>query len=376
MKILVFNWQDIRNPDAGGAEVHFHEIYSRVAALGHTVTLFCSSFEGAAPEEIIDGIRVIRKGGRYLFNIQVAIAYLTRFRFEGYDVVIDDMNKIPFFTMLYVRKPLYVIIHHLFGKSIFVEATLPVASYVYLLEKLAVKLLHARRVRVMVVSPSTEKEMLDEGLRKDQIEIVYNCVDHSRFLPNPSERSTSPVVAYVGRLKRYKSVEHLLQAFAILRRDYVDLKLLVVGEGDYRRTLEQYAEGLGLREHVCFTGFVSEADKVILLQRAWFVVNTSSKEGWGLTVIEANACRTAVIGSNVPGLRDAIQDGVTGLLYEYGNIEQLADRMDLLLRDQEFRNRLAENAYQWSLSFDWGKMAEHSIQLLQREIDKHSTHPS
>lgn len=370
MKILVFNWQDIRNPDAGGAEVHFHEIYSRIAAQGHSVTLFCSAIKGASREETINGVRVIREGGRHLFNFRVMYRYLTRFRREGFDVVVDDMNKIPFFTMLYVRRPLYVIIHHLFGRSIFVEAPLPVAVYVFILEKIAVKLLRTFRVPVMVVSSSTRQEMLDGGLLPEQLEIVYNCVDHAAYLPNTSRRSQTPVVGYFGRLKRYKSVEHLLQAFAILRRDRPDLRIVIVGEGDHRRTLEQYSAALGLSAEVHFTGFLTEEEKIGLLQQVWFVVNTSSKEGWGLTVIESNACRTTVVGSNVPGLRDAIKDGTTGLLYEYGNIEQLADKIDLLCRDEEFRNRLAEQAYRWSLTFDWGLMASRSIELLQNEISK------
>ncbi|MEK7251218.1 MAG: glycosyltransferase family 4 protein, partial [Bacteroidota bacterium] len=118
MKILVVNWQDIKNPMSGGAEVHLHEVFSRIARMGHDVTLFCSSFPNSRPEENINGVRVIRKGGRYLFNFRFLFEYLTRFRKEDYDVVVDDMNKIPFFTPLFVRKPIHGITHHLFGKSI------------------------------------------------------------------------------------------------------------------------------------------------------------------------------------------------------------------------------------------------------------------
>src|SRR6266849_9244802 len=135
MKILILNWQDIENPLAGGAEVHLHEVFSRIARMGHDVTLFCSSFKGSAPQESIDGINVIREGGRYLFNFRVPYRYLARFQSERFDVVIDDMNKIPFFTPLYVHEPLYVITHHLFNRSIFLEVSWPLAMYVYLAEK-------------------------------------------------------------------------------------------------------------------------------------------------------------------------------------------------------------------------------------------------
>ncbi|MEX0602980.1 MAG: glycosyltransferase family 4 protein, partial [Bacteroidota bacterium] len=137
MKILLFNWQDIRHPNAGGAEVHLHEIFRRLAARGHHVTLFCSSFPGALPEETLDGIRIIRQGSRNVFNLVVPPRYRSQFRHEGFDVVVDDINKIPFYTPFFVREPLVGILHHLFGKSIFLEAPVPAAVYVAAAEYLA-----------------------------------------------------------------------------------------------------------------------------------------------------------------------------------------------------------------------------------------------
>src|SRR5262245_14502539 len=134
MNILVLNWQDITHPSGGGAEVHLHEIFTRVASRGHSVTLYCCAHEGAPAEEMLDGIRIIREGSRSLFNFSVLLRYALRFRKEAYDIVIDDMNKIPFFTPLYVRKPLLTIIHHFFGKSIFREAGLIAGTYVHIAE--------------------------------------------------------------------------------------------------------------------------------------------------------------------------------------------------------------------------------------------------
>jgi glycosyltransferase involved in cell wall biosynthesis len=371
MKILIFNWQDIKNPLAGGAEVHLHEIFSRVVRLGHEVTLFCSSFPGAPREETINGIKVIREGGRYLFNYRVMYRYLTKFRHEKYDVVIDDMNKIPFFTPLYIQEPLYAIIHHLFDKSIFQEAPLPLAIYVYYMEKLGVALLRRHRIPLMVVSPSTRAEMWSKGYRDEDMQYAYNCVDHGLHRSDGVPKSATPLIGYFGRLKKYKSPDHLLRAFTIVKKTVPDLQLVVIGDGDYKKTLEALARELGIEQDVRFTGFVDENEKVRLLQQMWFMVNTSSKEGWGLTVVEANACGSTVLGSNVPGLRDAIKDGETGLLYEYGNIDELASKMNLLLNDASLRTRLTENAKQWSLSFDWSVVAKQVAGLLESEIQRH-----
>ena len=371
MRILIFNWQDIKNPLSGGAEVHLHEIFSRVAAMGHEVTLFCSSFPDAVAEENVSGIRVIREGRRHFFNFLVPFRYYTRFRHDRYDVVIDDMNKIPFFTPLFVREPLAIVIHHLFDKSIFQEATLPIALYVYWVEKLAVALLRRRRTPLFVVSPSTRDEMMTHGIHSENISIVPNCVDHVLYHPAENSRSTLPLIGYFGRIKKYKSVDHLLRAFVPVVQKMPKVKLVVIGDGDYRPELERLTRELGIVDAVRFTGYVDEQEKVRLLREVWFLVNTSAKEGWGLTVIESNACKTAVIASNVPGLRDAVKNGETGVLYGYGNINEMSEKILMLLNDLPLRKRLEEQAYTWSQEFDWQIVAKNTIQLLEEQIARH-----
>ena len=119
MRSLIFNWQDIKNPLAGGAEVHLHEVFSRIAARGHDITLYCSQFDGAQRQEEFNGIQIIREGGRSLFNYRVPVKYFSTFKKQKFDLIVDDMNKIPFYTPLYVHEPLLGVTHHLFGTSIF-----------------------------------------------------------------------------------------------------------------------------------------------------------------------------------------------------------------------------------------------------------------
>ncbi len=370
MKILIFNWQDIKNPLSGGAEVHLHEIFSRIAQLGHDVTLYCSSFKGAKREENIGGIRVIREGGRYLFNFRVVYKYLTTFRKGKYDIVVDDMNKIPFLTPLYVREPLFFIIHHLFNKSIFLEVPLPMAVYVFLMEKFGIFICKKMRVPVIVVSPSTKAEMIEKGIESQNIYFAYNCVNHKLYKPVENNRSSTKLIGYFGRIKKYKSIEHLLQAVAIVIKEHPDLKLVIIGDGDNKINLQNLSNKLEIEKNVEFTGFVDDVTKVNLLQQMWFLVNTSSKEGWGLTVIEANACKTLVIASNVPGLKDSVKDGETGLLYEYGNIPELALKIKLLLNDNRLRDKLSANAYRWAQTFDWDATARTTVELLKTKLGK------
>jgi glycosyltransferase involved in cell wall biosynthesis len=371
MRILIFNWQDRTNPLAGGAEVHLHNIFSRIAGSGHEVTLFCSSYPGAAAEEFLDGIRVIRQGGRHFFNYHVPPAYLMRFRRESYDIVIDDVNKIPFFTPLFVRKPLFGIVHHLFGRSIFAEINLPAAFYVSLMERLALAVYRSGRMPFFVVSASTRDEMIGHGFNENDLFVVHNCVDHDLYRPDPARRSSTPVIGYCGRLKKYKGVDQFLRAVPQILNEVPATRVWIVGEGDDRPRLERMARTLGIADTVTFAGFVSESRKVEMLQSMWCGVNTSSKEGWGLTVVESNACGTPVVSSNVPGLRDVVRDGETGLLYRYGDVPQLAGQVVRVLRERVLRERLTAGALAWASQFNWDTAAAETLAALRTRVSRH-----
>jgi glycosyltransferase involved in cell wall biosynthesis len=370
MRILIVNWQDIKNPLAGGAEVHLHEVFSRIARMGHDVTLYCSSFPGARHEEYINGIRAIREGGRHFFNFRFPFTYLTRFKHERFDIVVDDMNKIPFFTPVYVNRPIYGITHHLFGQSIFLEVNAVLATYVYLMERVAVWLYKRRRVPFIVGSPSTFAELEREHFPPGGVALVQYGVDHTVHTTIGATKSPTPLIGYFGRLKKYKSVDQLLLALTIVVKQAPGLKAIIVGEGDDRSRLETMTKDLGLSAIVEFAGFVPEHKKVRLLQQMWFKVTTSSKEGWGLTVLEANACGTPVIASNVQGLRDAVKDNETGLLYTYGDVDDLASKILTLLADHQLRSRLAGNAIEWAKLFDWEIAAKLTVELLVKRVGR------
>lgn len=363
MNILVLNWQDRLNPLAGGAEVHLHEVFSVIARQGHHVTLLCSTFPGSRAEEVVDGIRVLRSGGRHLFNFVAFRRYLGLLRTARFDVVVDDMNKIPFLTPLYVRKPLVCVTHHLFGRSIFRETNPLIGSYVWGMEHLAVALFRRRRTPVVVGSHSTRDELVSSGI--GDVTVVHYAVDHAHYRPTGVRRAPVPTIGYFGRLKRYKSIDQLLRAIPRIRQRVPDIRALIVGEGDDRARLEALARELGL-SGVEFTGFVSEERKVELLQEVWLKVTTSSKEGWGLTVLEANACGTPAVASNVPGLREAVLHDETGLLYEYGDTAGLAEAVTRLLTDHELRGRFGERARSFAATFTWERAARETMAVLER----------
>ncbi len=366
MKILIFNWQDISHPLSGGAEVHLHETYSRIAKMGHDVTLFCSSYDGAKPIDELNGIKIIREGGRFFFNFVVMRKYFTTFKEQKFDLIVDDVNKIPFYTPSYVKEPVLGEIHHLLGSSVFKETVFPLASYVFVAEMASLPMY--RKIHFMVHSPSTHKELLANGFDPERIHLVHYGVNHSVFKQLDLERSPAPLIGALGRLKKYKSFDHLIEAFVIVQKIIPESKLVIVGDGDDKSRLMELTTALGLNGSVTFTGFVSEQEKVQWLNKMHIAVNTSAKEGWGLTATEANACGTTTVSSNVQGLRDAVIDEETGLLYEYGNREKLAEKIILLLRDNNLRERLAQKALIRSKEFDWQSGAEKTMEVIERVV--------
>jgi glycosyltransferase involved in cell wall biosynthesis len=364
LKLLIINWRDIRNPEAGGAEVHLHEISKRIAARGHRVIVLASRFKGAPPEEDVEGVHVVRVGGKALFNFHVPSASRRLIAREDIDVVVDDINKIPFYTPLYIGRPILALSHHLFARTIFLETAFPLAAYVYLSEALIAPVY--RRTRMIAVSESTRQELVARGMPEANVQVVYNAVDHSRYNPGDAPKSAEPLVAYLGRIKRYKQVGLVLEACKTVFERFPTARLVVLGSGDYLPNLVRQARDLGIADRVEFTGFVNEDEKIAILRKAHVVVNPSSKEGWGVTVTEANACGTPVVASDVPGLRDAVVDGKTGLLVRQGDVGGFASAICRILGDEALRTALAREAVVWAGNFNWDRSANAILAEIER----------
>ncbi len=361
LNILIINWQDIRHPQAGGAEVHLHEIFRRVAR-EHRVTLLCCRFSGAPPEETLDGIRIVRRGNRRNFNWIVPSAYRT-LRRQRFDIVLDDLNKIPFFTPLFAREPVLAIVHHFFGKSIFLEASPLAAGYVYGSEQL-VRLVY-RRTPFAAVSESSRRE-LESWKMHGEIDLLPNGIDLAAY--RSTSKASAPLIGYLGRLKKYKSVDHIIRALPLIVAQVPQAKLLIIGGGDDLPRLQRLAHDSGVGDRIEFTGRVSHEEKVRRVGECALIVNPSPKEGWGLTVIEANALGVPVAAADSPGLRDSVVDGKTGVLYPYGDVRALAETVVALLKDDGRRRTLSENARAWAQKWSWDESARTAVELIEKTI--------
>ncbi len=268
------------------------------------------------------------------------------------DLVVDDINKLPLFTPLLTRRPVYAIVPHLFGTTAFAEASWPVAAAVVSAERM-IPVVY-RRAWFHAISDSTRDDLIARGIPGERIAVVYPGVDTRSFAPDPATpRSTPPRFVYIGRLKRYKGVEYLIHALAIARRDRPDLSVDIAGSGDDRDRLEAVARADGVAEAVRFLGFVDEPTRLRLLRESVANVFPSPKEGWGITVMEAAACGTPSLASDSPGLRDSVRDGQTGVLVPHGDAPQLARQMVRFADDRELVERLGRAARSWAERLTW-----------------------
>lgn len=356
MRILAVNWLDRENPQAGGAELHFFEIFRRLVQRGHQVTLVTSGFAGGAARAALDGIRVRRHAGRYRFAAVARSAIRRALREERFDVLVEDINKLPLYTPRLTSLPVYVIVPHLFGATAFREASWPVAALVWLAEQ-RIPVAY-RRAGFHAISQSTRDDLVRRGVSPQRIHVIYPGVDAAWFTPDGrTPRAAVPTFLYVGRLKRYKGLATAVEAIWLMRRHGCEARLDVAGEGDDRGRLERLVARRGLGEAVTFLGFVTEERKRQLMRRSWAVVFPSAKEGWGISNVEAAACGTPAVAANSPGLRESVQHEETGLLVPYGDAEALAGTLQRLAQHPEQVGRLGAAARRFAETLSWDRAA-------------------
>lgn len=363
LNILCINWRDIKNPQAGGAEKYIHNICKIWVKQGHRVTFLSSKFKGSPGHDCIDGINIVRRGDFRLFNFYGIIYAKRLIREQNFDLIIDSISKVPLFTPLFLKKTIVSFFYHRHGLTLFKELSLIVAFIIYTIENIFP--IFYRTVPIITISDSTRLELINKGSRESDIHIVHAGIDHKVYKPDLDKKSRSPLFLHVGRLKRYKNIEDLIKVFAIFLETYPDSKFIIAGRGDNLSNLKNLSKKIGIDKSMEFLGYVKENKKIELLQSAWAFLSSSEKEGWGISLIEANACGTPVIAADAPGVRDVVQDGKTGFLVPFGDIDAMTNAVIRITEDVLWRRQLSDNAQKWALNFNWQKTSEEAMDIIR-----------
>ena len=329
----------------GGAEVFTHEVAKRWVEAGHEVTLFTSKFPGCKKEETLDGVRVIRSGGRFSVYREAKKFYSKRFKSEGFDFIIDEINTRPFFSHNFIENGEHVValIHQLAREYWFYEARFPLNILGYHLENKWLR--RYASIPTITVSNSTRQDL--DALGFEQVFIIPEGLNFEPLAKLPP-KSNHPVIVYAGRLKKAKRPIHAIKAFEKVKEKLPDAELWIIGDGPIRRELEDMS-GQGIR----FFGRLDDTERRRLIEQSWVLVNPGIREGWGLNIIEANALGVPTVAYCVPGLKDSVQNQSTGFLVKNGDVQALANGLLTLLTDKRLTTRFSNNALEYSHNFSW-----------------------
>ena len=359
MNIIWINHRDPQHPQSGGAEVHLREVGKRLVKKGCNLTLISERFPGSKAEDSIDGIKVLRRGGR--FGIHLKAPLLVRRLAKDADVIVDDIaHAVPWWSRFVTKIPVVGIVHHVHQSVATLELGIPLGTAV----KLAERTIKPSYDTIITVSQETksqiEKLLKIEGHR---IRVVYHGVDHETFRPN-GEKFPRPTLLSLGRIKKYKNLDHLLQAYGLAKKKVPDLRLVICGGGDYKRNIVDLAKLLNL-DDVIFVSRVGDEERVRLLQKSWALCSPSLVEGWGLVITEAAACGTPTLAYDGGGSSEAIINGETGYLVKNGDVQALSDRIVTLNQDDQLRRSMSAAAIEYSNKFDWETSASETLKILE-----------
>lgn len=356
MDILILNWKDLKNPDVGGAEVILYELSKRLVRDGHSVTWLCRQFDGCSSEDNLDGIRIIRRGNRFTVYWE-AYKYYRSLKKKP-DKVIDCVNTICWQTPLYVpQEKRLAYVNQLAKEVLFYELPPLISHIAYLFEPLEYQ--SYRNTTFICYSESVKKDITTFGIPAKNIYTFPIGIDHDRY--KPGKKSKDPLFVFVARLTAMKQPDLCVKAMEIVVKKYPRAKLAIVGYGPLEKSLENLIGELGLgnnvllvnKDHLFFDKNPKD-QKVRLMQEAWALLLPSVKEGWGLVVTEAGACKTPSIVTDVTGLRDSVKGQQTGFYIPYGASPEILAAIQMrLIQNTNMLSDLSKKAHEYSAGFTW-----------------------
>ena len=368
MRIVIFNWRDIKNPQSGGAEVLTHEISKVFIRHKHSVIIFTSQFPGGKEKEEIDGVQIIRRGHPDLRSGISSVHYLAykyyqEKKFGEIDFLIDEVHGVPFFTPFYVKEKKVALICEYAGDLWKYAVPFPL-SYIAQAFEHTYPLLY-KNTPVITISKSSKKE-LSKLFPEKNIDIVYPGCDFP-VVKNIPIKPDALTLVFIARLSKTKGVEDAIETVNILKRKKVEVKLYIIGRGEeeYLTTLKKSVEKKNLKNNIVFCGFISEKEKEQIIDKTHFLLAPSRKEGWGLTVHEVGARGVPAVGYNVQGLREVIVPGVNGELSNLQTPEDLASKCIEIFKDKRRYKKLQEGAISERKKFTWEKSGEEFLRLLK-----------
>ena len=364
MRFLMLNWRDPKNPLSGGAERVTLAYLEALAQRGHQVWWYANDFPGGLPEENLQGLKIVRGGGKGSSVVKARQWYR---RQQPFDLVIDQHHGIPWFAPWWSRTNCIGYIHEVLGPIWRAFYPWPLSTLGRWQERWTHWLY--RNVPFMVGSESTQRALQRRGVR--DVTVIHYGIDLiplAQLEPKPLRQPLQLIA--VSRLAPNKRIDHAVHALKVLLRRGIQAQLTIVGAGEVEDQLRQLVHQLELTPQVRFTGQLSEEAKDAQLRGAHLLVHTSIREGWGLNVLEANAMGTPAVVYPVDGLVDATLHGQTGVVTQAETPESLAEGIAGLLETPEQYERFRVNACERTRAFHWNQVLPKACDWLERQAAK------
>jgi len=369
MNILILNWRDVSHAKSGGAEIVTMEHAKGWVKMGHSVTWFTSGYNNMPKNETIHGVNIVRRAGSQTVYL-VAPLYILMNAYK-FDVVVDEVHGIPFFSPLFTRKPIVVFIHEIAGQIWDFMYPFPLNIVGKSLESFFFFLY--RKNLFWTDAPSTIQELAKRGIPEK------NCT----AIPCPISTDTKIIqklknfkkeqrhtFVFVSRVVRMKGIEEVIKAFSFIVREEPKSVLWIIGGGEkeYIEKLKHMISEYGVEKNIQFLGKLNEEEKLSRMARAHLLLHASVKEGWGLVVLEAAAVGTPTVAYNVSGLCDVVKNGKTGVIIEDNSPHTMAKMTLQLLGDTKRYAKFQINGKKWVQSLTWKDVVQKSISLLEKAV--------
>jgi glycosyltransferase involved in cell wall biosynthesis len=367
LRVLFLASRDWYHPSTTGGDITLWENARYLASIGHRVTFVAARYPGALQQEVLDGIAVVRLGGLHSLWFRTFLYYRSHGR-GRYDVVVAEGfggSRIPRLTPLYVREPIITEWHQVHRDLFAVQYPRVMNGPLNLLEH-ATAWIH-RNTLVRAGTEEWRRAFPAIGFKPENVFLLPVSIREEWLGDSNGHVSTAPTVLWIGKLRRYKSPDHVIRAMAEVVKRNPEAKLILAIRRDdnkYERELSKLVDRLQLAKHVEFRFNVSEREKRQLLDSARVLVVPSVVEGFGIVVLEANASGVPVIASSgVP--EGAVRDGMNGLRYPYGDIAALSADISEVLQNDQLHARLSAAGRKFASGFAWRKVGAQYAAVVQ-----------
>lgn len=371
MNILVLNWRDVTHPKSGGAELVTMEHAKSWVRSGHSVTWVTASYTGALADEIVHGVKILRRFGS--LTIYAYVPFYLLLHGAAYDVIVDEVHGFPFFSPVFTKKPVVVFIHEIAGEIWDYMFAFPKNLIGKMLETLYFHMY--KNCLFWTIAPSTLKELHAHGIPLANITAIPNSVlVENQWVHDIAwnRKEKNPTYIFVSRVVKMKGIEEVVKAFSFITKEQRDAQMWIVGGGDeaYITELKGMMSEYGVMDKIQFLGRVTDMEKFNLMSRAHILLHASVKEGWGLVVLESSYVGTPAIVYNVSGLRDVVKDGKTGVVLSSNSPQNMASEAIRLFMDRKRYAMYQIRGKQWVDSLKWTDITKKSLRVLEHAIQR------